>query len=278
MESAPCPDTPRDCGPVREGIMCDDCGADEVSTRAPGPVVVRCLEHALRCGPDAEEKQKWATQGPGAVPAWTDHFYIRAASLLGTLKPAGTEALLRSRAWALPARASEARDRALGIPDQYARERVPTPAGRSACGALPQAQNVTDAALHCFQSRVKPAVLDLERRVRDHHDAASDYPEGFYRFGSGPYVRETYALPPVVEVDQRPWPQVARALEQLPPDLLKSTTALGALETVSPERDWIVVNVRLRSPEMPVDAATHLQFVIDEETWTTVFVFRVVNG
>ncbi len=229
------------------------------------PVLIGCLEHALRCGPESDQRERWAQHGPAAGPVWTRAFYLRSVALLAGFQPEGTEVLTRSLAWPLPATAALARERALA---QHPRvdPRPPPPAGLSPCPVLPRAADIADAVLTCFRTRVAPAILGLKSQRSD------------YRFGDPRYVQETYALPPVVTVDPRARPQLRQELQAIPSPLLLATTALGSLELVDPRRSWIVVTVLLTSPDLPTDGGTRLEFIVDAETWTTVLVYRVLHG
>ncbi len=250
----PCAPSPKECAPAIGWIGCDDCDGMELVTRDSPGVLVACLEQALRCGPDAPLRARYAEHGKEVV--WTEHFYLRAAIGLGSLAPMGTAALVRSRAWRLPRSATQWVDRQLGGP----RGLVP-PAGNAPCAAPSSKATPVQSALHCFRSRIKPAVLALG--ARDAH----------YYFGRDDYRLTTYRLTPKIRVAVYDWASVERNLKQVPDVLMMQLTALGDRRAVTADREWVVVELQLRSDDMPADGDVVMLFVIDSASKETVFAY-----
>lgn len=255
----PCDVMPPECEATFGWIDCDDCDTDELATRDRPAVLLICLEQALRCGPDDRRRARYAEHGREAQ--WSEHFRLRAVDGLASLGSSGTDALRRSRAWQLPPSAVGRVDQVLGGSPQ-----LDPPAGGAPCAATPGVSTPVEAALACFRDRVQPALLELGPR-----DAS-------YRFGRGEYLRTTYALAPAARVSPRQWPQVEAELRRHGPTLLQQITALGDPAAVVPGRSWVLVEIHLRSADMPDDGGAVLVFVVDAATRDTVFVYRQLHG
>lgn len=236
----PCGPMPDECGETVDWLACDDCDTDQLVTLHRPAVLVACLERALRCGPE------------GLRARSAD----RAVLGLVSLAPLGTASLVRSRAWRVPPSAAARIDRELGGPSGLA-----PPAGLAPCRPSNPAASPEEAALECFRSRVRPAILALNDR------------DAHYYFGRGDYRVSTYQLAPVVRLAPSDWVSVQRNLALMPQMRLVQATALGGVRSVTPERSWVVVEVLLRSDDMPADGDAALLFVLDRETRETAFVF-----
>lgn len=134
------------------------------------------------------------------------------------------------------------------------------PAGRAPCSGK-GAKDARTAALACFASRVRPALLDLAKspKVRD------------YRFGDGEYLRTVLALTPSAGAP-RSWPGGT------PQPAFPNLVALGSAEDVKAPRAFVVVTIVMQGKLMPPDGGMELDFYLDARTLETLLVMRMLGG
>lgn len=134
------------------------------------------------------------------------------------------------------------------------------PAGRAPCSGR-GAKDARGAALACFASRVRPALLDLAKNPN----------VGDYRFGEGDYLRMVMSLSPRAGAPQ-PWQNGT------PKPPFPNLVALGSPDEVKAPRTFVVVTVSMQGKAMPADGGMELDFFVDARTFETVLVLRVLGG
>lgn len=136
---------------------------------------------------------------------------------------------------------------------------LPPPAGTAPCkpGGT---KDPRAAALACYATRVKPALVALSKSPT----------VSMYRFGDGRYLGSVLAIAPnayaITKTKGRP--TVA----------FPGTVALGDPSTIDPARSFHVVTIALRRNDMPADGHTELMFYLDDKTLETVLVVRALLG
>lgn len=132
------------------------------------------------------------------------------------------------------------------------------PAGLAPCagaGSTPE-----DAALACYQTRIKPGLEALIASGRT----------GAYSFGVDSYLAHALTLTPRVER------QAGTSSPSVPADLATQVTALGDVRSVKP--GFIAVLVILRDAKMPTDGDLRLELWLDPKTLETVLAYRILGG
>jgi len=138
--------------------------------------------------------------------------------------------------------------------------RPPPAAGGAPCKSG-GAKDARAAALACYASRVKPALLALAGtpKLQD------------YAFGDADYLRSVLGAPPQIATStswEGPSPTVN------PPNVV----VLGDETAVAAPRAFRVVTIALRRNGMPADGHTELVFFVDAKTFETVLVYRALLG
>jgi hypothetical protein len=133
------------------------------------------------------------------------------------------------------------------------------PAGRASCSGE-GFTNARDAALACYTSRVRPALLSLAQtpKVRD------------YGFGDADSLRLVLALTPSADPP--------RAWQGGTPASSANLVALGSADDVKAPGTFVVVTISMQGKPLPVDGGLSLTFYLDARTLETVLVLRVLGG
>jgi hypothetical protein len=144
------------------------------------------------------------------------------------------------------------------------------PAGRAPCDA-PSGASAEQAALRCYETRVKPGLASLA------HSGAAER----FRFGSSDHLDHTLRIPPIASTEKEPLAGLAAKQSfwnGMPSDLLTKTTALGDASLVADDTIYEVVTLALSEPSMPTDGGILLAFIVERATKRTVLVLRLIHG
>ena len=144
------------------------------------------------------------------------------------------------------------------------------PGGADACTPPAEAATVSDIAMHCYETRLRPSLGTL-----------ADSPEvADYRFGAAEYLRGVLALRPTLQTPPTRTGAALRRryLEGLPDDLVRQITALGSRDQLDDARTYAPVHIVLRADGMPTDGHMELVVFVDEQSRAVPLVIRLLHG